>query len=143
MDPRGGATGFVPPGRATMDGALENNQQPVGAVVGGGEGEVGGGGGVPLPERRGDCVRSQPDDPVGFDFTFRRDRLEEFVRKLEENARTVSGIWIATAATPVIHIDAHLEGPLDEIMGAFASQVTEEADSTGIVFVIWMVKSLS
>ena len=59
-----------------------------------------------------------------------------------QDARTVAGAPVARDRAPVREVVEQLERLLDDVAGADAVDVGDEADATGIVLVSWVVQSL-
>ncbi len=72
----------------------------------------------------------------------RRHLAEKGVRKLNEDARTVTSVGFAAAGTAVLEVPEELEALLDDGPGALAFQVHHEADTARRAFVLRVVESL-
>ena len=73
---------------------------------------------------------------------FAGDQLEELVRRLDENARAVAGIGLATARATVIQVQQDLQRLLNDGMGLPPLDVHHEADAAGLVLELRIVKPL-
>ena len=76
------------------------------------------------------------------DAVQRRFLGEELVRELNQNTRAVPGFRVAAAGSAMLQIQQNLQTPLDDMVGAFAADVDNKAQTTGIVFMGWMIKPL-
>ena len=73
---------------------------------------------------------------------FTRYSFEKFMGKLEKESCAISSCFVKAAATTVVHTDIHVEGTLDDVVGFFALQVTKEADSARVVFIVRVIEAL-
>ena len=67
---------------------------------------------------------------------------EELVRDLDQNARPVARLRVAAAGAAVGEVDEDLDALADDLVRAFATDVGDEADAAGIVFVDGTVEPL-
>ena len=68
--------------------------------------------------------------------------LEEGMRHLHQDARSVARIGLATARAAMVQVAENLEGVLDDLMGLFSFDVHHEADATGFMFKPGIVQAL-
>ena len=68
--------------------------------------------------------------------------LEEGMRHLHQDARSVAGIGLATARAAMVQVAENLEGLLDDLMGLFSFDVHHEADATGCMLKPGIVEAL-
>ncbi len=68
--------------------------------------------------------------------------LEEGVWHLEENARAVAGVLLATARAAVLQVEQNLDGLLDQVVRFAVLEVGDEADAAGVVLVVGVVQPL-
>ena len=64
------------------------------------------------------------------------------MRRLDENARTVTGIGLATARAAVIQVQQHLQRLLNDGMGLPALDIDHEPHAAGLVLELRVVKTL-
>jgi hypothetical protein len=72
----------------------------------------------------------------------RDDAAEEEVGHLNENARAVTRVGLATAGPPVLQIDQDTQRLLDDVVRPLAFLVHDEADAAGVTFVPRVVQTL-
>ena len=71
-----------------------------------------------------------------------RNQFQELVRRLDENARAVAGIGLATAGAAVIQVQQYLQRLLNDGMGLPALDVDHEAYAAGLMFKLRVVQAL-
>ena len=71
-----------------------------------------------------------------------RHLLKECVRHLDEHARAVAGIGLATTRAAMVEVAQHLDGLLHDAVGFPALHVDDEADAAGLVLEPRIVKTL-
>ena len=67
---------------------------------------------------------------------------EKIVRHLHEDARAVSGLFVAPARAAVREVDEDLQGLVNDIVGFCALQVADEAHAAGVALVARVIKPL-
>ncbi len=60
--------------------------------------------------------------------------FKELVGDLRQNSRPIPAVGLASAGTPVLHIGEHGEGILDDGVGSYPPEISDEARTTGIGF---------
>ena len=73
---------------------------------------------------------------------FARHQLQEFVRRLDEDARAVAGIGLAAARAAMVQVQQHLQGLLDDGVGLPAFDVGHESHPAGLVLELRIVQAL-
>ena len=76
------------------------------------------------------------------DSRLARDQLQELVRGLNENARAVAGVGLATAGAAVVQVQQHLQRLLNNRVGLPALDVDHEPHATGFMLEPRVVKTL-
>ena len=71
-----------------------------------------------------------------------RDQFQEFVRGLDEDARAVPGIGLASARAAVIQIQQGLQGLLNDAVGLAALDVGHESHTAGLMLELRVVQTL-
>ena len=64
------------------------------------------------------------------------------MRHLDENARAVAGVRLATARAAMIEVHQNLQGVADQLVRLFALHVDDKAQAAGVVLELRVVKSL-
>jgi hypothetical protein len=77
-----------------------------------------------------------------FDPERGTDLPEKPVRKLQENARTVTGIRFAAAGAAMIEVDEDRKRLANDLMGLYAFHVNYEPDAAGIVLELRIIETL-
>src|SRR5207248_1371504 len=77
-----------------------------------------------------------------FYFCFLGDELQEFVRRLHDDARAVAGVDLAAARAAVIEVEQNLDRLPDDVVGLPALRVDDEADAAGLVLELRIVQTL-
>ena len=70
-------------------------------------------------------------------------RLQKVVGNLYQDAGAVPGIGLSAAGTAVIEIQQNLESAADDVVGALALHVGQEADAAGVVLEGRVIEALS
>ena len=78
-----------------------------------------------------------------IDLFFSHHLAQELVGDLHEDTRTITGVRIGAAGTPVIHVFVHCQGLDDYVVGALALEMSDEADAAGVFFARGIPESLS
>jgi len=68
---------------------------------------------------------------------------EVFVGELEENAGAVAGVFFAPSGSPVVEADERLQRLAEQLVGGDAFDVDQEPNPTRVVFVTWVIETLS
>ena len=77
-----------------------------------------------------------------FDFEFPADLRQKLMWSLEKNARAIAGVGFAAAGAAVVQVHQHLQRLLDNLVRLAAFDVDDETDTTGIVLILRIIKTL-
>ena len=69
-------------------------------------------------------------------------RRQKIVGDLKEDARAVAGVRLAAHGTAVVEVDQNLQGVTHRLVGFFALDVDNKAQTAGVVFKLRVVKTL-
>ena len=67
---------------------------------------------------------------------------KKVMRHLNENARTIPGVRLAATGATVIQVDQYLQRIRHQLMGFLPFDVHNEPEPTGVVFELWIIKTL-
>ena len=64
------------------------------------------------------------------------------MRRLQQDARAVAGVFLAAAGAAVLQVEEDLDRFLHQVVRLAALEVDDEADAAGIVFELRVVQAL-